>query len=134
GHALCCGGCIICDFHTTLGRRWSIRIICLLTLFIILLSNVIAATPPIPGGVFALIKAGAPTGSSVLSNPDVDGISLRQGWSAINPSENSYNWSYFDTEVAKAKNAGKKVLISLVCGGQSVPVWVRTASGAAGEP
>jgi hypothetical protein len=71
----------------------------------------IAGVPTIPNGVFALIKAGAPTGSSVLSNPDADGISLREGWDAVNPAEDVYDWSYFDAEITKAQNAGKKVLI-----------------------
>jgi hypothetical protein len=121
------------DFHTTLGRR-GICIICLLTLFVVLPSNVIAGLPTIPGGVFALIKAGAPTGSSALSNPDVDGISLREGWSQVNPSEDKYDWSYFDAEITKAKNAGKKVLIRVSDGGKSIPAWVAAESLAAGEP
>jgi hypothetical protein len=108
----------------------------MLTLFVVLPSHVIAAlpSPPIPCGVFALIKAGAPTGSSVLSNPDVDGISLRIGWSSVNPSEDKYDWSYFDAEITKAKNAGKKVLIRVSDGGKSLPDWVVAASKAAGEP
>ena len=105
----------------------------MLTLFVVLPSHVIAGVPTIPNGVFALIKAGAPTGSSVLSNPDVDGISLRIGWSSVNPSEDSYDWSYFDTEIAKAKNAGKTVLLR-VSAGQNIPGWVAAASKAAGEP
>jgi hypothetical protein len=107
------------------------------TLFVLLVSRGIAqlpAPPTVPRGVFALIKSGAPTGSSALSNPDVDGISLREGWNAVNPSEDTYDWSYFDTEIAKAKNAGKKVLIRVLDGGTSLPDWVRAASEAAGEP
>ncbi len=71
----------------------------------------IAGVPTIPNGVFALIKSCAPTGSSVLSNPDVDGISLRGGWDAVNLAEDVYDWSYFDAEITKAQNAGKKILI-----------------------
>jgi hypothetical protein len=52
----------------------------------------------------------------------------------VNPSEDQYDWSYFDTEIAKAKNAGKKVLIRVQDGGKSLPDWVRAASEAAGEP
>lgn len=108
----------------------------MLTPFVLLPSRVIAQlpTPPtVPRGVFALIKSGAPTGSSALSSPDVDGISLRIGWNAVNPSEDNYDWSYFDAEIAKAKNAGKKVLIR-VEGGKGLPSWVVAASNAAGEP
>src|SRR5882724_12805831 len=134
GNTLCSSCHIIRDFRVTL-RRWAICSICMLTLFVVLPSHVIAAlpSPPIPGGVFALIKTGAPTRSSVLSNPDVDGISFRIGWSSVNPSEDKYDWSYFDTEIAKAKNAGKKVLLR-VSAGQNIPGWVAAASKAAGEP
>jgi hypothetical protein len=104
------------------------------TLFVVLPSQVIAGVPTIPNGVFALIKSGAPTGSRVLSNPDVDGISLRQGWDAVNPSQDVYDWSYFDAEITKAQNAGKKVLIRVEDGGKSIPDWVRAASAVAGEP
>jgi hypothetical protein len=82
-YAFCYSCHIIRDFRTTLGR-WSICIICMLTLFVVLPSHVIAGVPTIPNGVFALIKSGAPTGSSARSNPDVDGISLREGWDAVN--------------------------------------------------
>jgi len=133
-YTLCYIHYIIRDFRTIL-RRCSICIICILTPFVVFPSRVTAqVSPPIPHGVFALIKAGAPTGSKVLSNPDVDGISLRQGWHAVNPSEDTYDWSYFDTEITKAKNAGKKVLIRVVNGGKGLPDWVRAASEAAGEP
>jgi Beta-galactosidase len=104
---------------------------CLLTLFVVLPSQVIAE---IPNGVFALIKGSAPTGPSVLSNPDVDGISLRTGWEDVNPSEDVYDWHYFDTEIQKATNAGKKVLIRVVEGGTNIPQWVLDASAAASEP
>jgi hypothetical protein len=109
--------------------------ICMLTGFVVLPSRVIAqSSPSIPRGVFALMPAGVSTTSSVLSNPDVDGISLRIGWTHVNPSEGVYDWSYFDGEIAKARNAGKKVLIRVLDGGLSVPDWVRSASAAAGEP
>jgi len=84
--------------------------------------------------VFALIKGSAPTGSSVLSNPDVDGISLRTGWEHVEPSDGSYDWSYLDAEIAKAKNAGKKVLIRVIDSGTNIPAWVIAESKAAGEP
>jgi hypothetical protein len=101
------------DFQATLGR-WSICIICMLTLFVVLPSNVIAGLPTIPNGVFALMQGSAPTSSSALANPDVDGISLRTGWEDVNPSEDVYNWSYFDTEIPKATNVVKKVLIRVI--------------------
>jgi hypothetical protein len=132
-YALCPSRHIIRDFLITL-RRWGISIC--LTLFGVLPFQVIAEppTPPKPSGVFALIKAGAPTGSSILNNPDVDGISLRIGWSSVNPSEDKYDWSYFDAELAKVNKAGKKALIRVSDGGKSIPDWVAMACKAAGEP
>src|SRR5438128_2718487 len=91
--------------------RWAVRSVCMLTLCAGLpfrMKAEVAPAPAVPRGVFALIKSGAATKSSVLSTPDVDGISLRTGWDAVNPFEDRYDWSYFDTEIAKAKNAGKK--------------------------
>jgi len=105
----------------------------MLTIFAVLPSHVTAQVS-IPRGVFASIQAGTPTGSSILSNPDVDGISLRNGWDAVNPSEDVYDWSYFDAEIARARAAGKKVLIRVADGGNSIPDWVAAASQAAGEP
>ena len=137
GYALSYSEHIIRDFQATLGRWRICFILCALTLFIASPSRVEAglpAPPAIPRGVFALIKAGRATSSSALSNSDVDGISLRIGWSEVNPSEDTYNWSYFDAEITKAQNAGKKVLIRISDGGKGIPDWVRAASGAAGEP
>jgi hypothetical protein len=37
----------------------------------------------------------------------VDGISLREGWDAVNPAEDVYDWSYFDAEITKAQTLGK---------------------------
>jgi hypothetical protein len=103
-------------------------------LFLCLASTCSALTPAPPRGVFNLGEAGNPVPSEVIFNPDVDGISLRIGWSLVNPSEDVYDWSYFDTEITRAQNAGKKVLIRVSDGGKSVPDWVRAASAAAGEP
>jgi hypothetical protein len=117
-----------------LGRR-SLCIICMLTIFAVLPSHVTAqVSPTIPRGVFALIQAGVSTPPGILSNPDVDGISLRRGWDIVNPSEGVYDWSYFDAEIAKAQSVGKKVLIRVIDGGNDIPDWVAAASQAAGEP
>jgi len=136
-YALCYSGHIIRDFRTTLGR-WSICIICMLTLFVVLPSNVIAGLPtptptptppPIPRGVFCLDKAGVAADSSVLSNPDVDGIVVREWWSAIEPSDGTYDWSFFDSEVYRAGQAGKTVMLLIVDGGGCMPAWVRAGPG-----
>jgi hypothetical protein len=105
----------------------------MLTIFAVLPSHVTAQVST-PRGVFASIQAGTPIGSSILSNPDVDGISLRNGWDAVNPSEDVYDWSYFDTEIAAARAAGKEVLLRVSDGGLNIPAWVAQASLSAGEP
>lgn len=35
-----------------------------------------------------------------------------------------YDWSYFDREISKVANAGKKVLLRILSGGQNTPQWV----------
>src|SRR6059058_6378043 len=47
-----------------------------------------------PRGVFCLLPVGAGAGQdpSVYYNVDVDGISVRQNWSDLEPSEDVYDW------------------------------------------
>ena len=65
-----------------------------------------SASGQVVRGVFSLSPAGVATRESVLSNPNVDGISIRQDWKDLEPSEGSYNWSFLDSEVARAAAAG----------------------------
>jgi len=90
------------------------------------LLEVYRPTPSIslPKGVFSLGKPGAPASSTVLSNPNVDGISVRQSWSAINPSDGTFNWSFFDSEISRAAAAGKKVILRILDGGANIPSFV----------
>jgi hypothetical protein len=61
----------------------------------------------------------------VLNNPDVDGVSIRQGWKNLEPTEGGYNWTYLDSQIASVKAAGKKVLLRINDGGgAAVPDWV----------
>jgi len=62
----------------------------------------------------------------VLANPDVTGVTLRQGWSDLEPTEGVYNWSFLDDAVATVGDAGKVVLLRI--GTQAgKPAWVTTA-------
>lgn len=85
----------------------------------------------VPKGVFSLSTAGKPCAESVLQNLNVDGISIRQDWADIEPSEGVFDWSFLDSEVARAAAAGKKVLLRIKTQ-SGKPAWVTDAVSAAG--
>ncbi|MEO6872087.1 MAG: beta-galactosidase [Chthoniobacterales bacterium] len=89
------------------------------------------APADVPRGVFCLLPAGAKCSQTALSNPSVDGISIRQAWSDLEPTEGHYDWTYLDSEVARAAGAGKPVLLRILTQG-SKPAWVTNAVTAAG--
>src|SRR5439155_27074965 len=79
-------------------------------------------TPPVPTGVFSLTAGGGnqPIDPAALSNPDVDGISITQKWSLLEPSEGVYDWSTLDGFMAQIAPTGKKTLIRIgTLGGRS---------------
>jgi Beta-galactosidase len=78
----------------------------------------------IPRGVFSLQAAGQPVAGEVLADPSVDGISIRQKWRDLETSKGVYDWTFIDSEVARARQAGKKVLLRIVSEGKSTPSWV----------
>src|SRR6266571_1389446 len=86
----------------------------------------------VPRGVFCLLPAGAGAGNdpSVYSNPNVDGISVREHWCDLEPSEGAFAFTFLDTVVAKAAAGGKKVLLRIGTSGGSAqaggntPAWV----------
>ena len=93
------------------------------------------ATPsptPCPLGVFSLTGAGRPVANGVLSNPNVDGVSIRLHWNELEPADGVYNWAYLDTQAARVVAAGKYVSLRIGTGqGDSrppnngnVPSWV----------
>ena len=90
-----------------------------------------AGLADIPKGVFSLCAAGKSCSDSVLQNPDVDGISLRQDWSDLEPSEGVFDWSFLDSEVERAAAAGKQVLLRINTQ-SGKPAWVTAAVTAAG--
>ena len=85
----------------------------------------------IPRGVFSLSPAGNAFRDSVATNPNVDGISIRQDWSELEPSEGSYNWTFLDSEVARAAAAGKPILLRINTQAHK-PAWVTNAVAQAG--
>src|SRR6266513_6194028 len=60
-------------------------------------------TPGLPTGVFSLTSGGGnqPIDPAALSNPDVDGISITNKWSLLEPSEGVYDWSTLDGFMAQ---------------------------------
>lgn len=85
----------------------------------------------VPQGVFSLSPAGVAVRESVLTNPNVDGVSIRQDWRDLEPTEGAHNWSFLDSEVARAKAAGKPVLLRINTQ-TAKPAWVTTAVSQAG--
>ena len=96
------------------------------------------ATAPIsqiPRGVFCLQPVGQGTGPDpfVYSDPDVDGISVRQNWGDLELAEGIFDWSYLDNVTAMAAAAGKRVLLRIGTGGGDIahggscPTWVMDA-------
>lgn len=81
--------------------------------------------------MFCLVAAGQKCSEAALSNPNVDGVSVRQAWSDLEPTEGRYDWTYLDSEVARAAAAGKPVLLRLLTQ-SSKPAWVTAAVTAAG--
>jgi len=80
----------------------------------------------VPRGVFDIANLGAPVPDIVLLNPDVDGISLRQFWSAIEPTEGVFDFSYLDSTIANCASHGKQVLVRIgTMSGR--PAWVDDA-------
>ena len=92
----------------------------------------------IPRGVFCLQPAGQGNGHDpiVYSDPDVDGISVRQKWSDLEPLEGVYDFRYLDDVIARAGAAGKALLLRIITGGGDIalggncPTWVMNAVAA----
>jgi hypothetical protein len=83
-----------------------------------------AESGSIPRGVFSLGRVGQPVDAAMLANPDVDGISVRQAWRGLERSPGVFDWSFLDSEVARAAKAGKMVLVRILPEGPAVPEWV----------
>jgi hypothetical protein len=80
----------------------------------------------VPRGVFSIANFSAPVSGRVLTNPDVDGVSLRQLWSEIEPTEGVFDFSYLDSTIATCASYGKQVLVRIGTMGAR-PAWVDEA-------
>jgi hypothetical protein len=77
----------------------------------------------IPRGVLSLAQVGEPADPAVLSDPSVDGISVRVAWRKLEKTPGAYDWSFLDSEVARAAKAGKFVLLRVLSEGPGTPSW-----------
>jgi hypothetical protein len=78
----------------------------------------------IPRGVFSLARESEPADPAVLRDPDVDGISIRQPWRELEKSPGDFDWSYLDSEVKRAADADKVVLLRILSEGPATPSWI----------
>ncbi len=85
----------------------------------------------VPCGVFSLSPAGVACRDTVLTNPSVDGVAIRQNWKDLEPSEGVFKWNFLDSEVARAAAAGKMVLLRINTQ-FAKPEWVTNAVAQAG--
>jgi hypothetical protein len=108
----------------TRQRLYASILLCVSFLSFLLPQNVSAGeSSGIPRGVFSLAQVGQPADSGVLANPVVDGISVRQAWRKLESSPGAYDWSFLDSEVARAGKAGKVVLLRVLSEGPATPEW-----------
>ena len=101
-----------------------------------MLSSALLAVPgtafsKTPRGIFSIATSGRPINPSTLTNPNVDGITLKQAWFDLERTDNVFDFTYLDGEVAKAAAAGKPVLLRIMTM-TGRPSWVDTAVRAAG--
>ncbi len=90
---------------------WRLLTGCLLCLGTVGLNQKFSAA--VPKGVFSLSETGSPCSPLILANPNVDGVSVRQDWKDLEPTEGTYDWSFLDSEVARVAAAGKQVLLRI---------------------
>ena len=104
-------------------------------LLALLCGSAVGYIHPAPGevvrGVFSLSPAGSTARETVLANPNVDGVSIRQDWKDLEPTEGTYDWSFLDSEVTRMAAAGKQVLLRINTQAGK-PDWVTTAVSQAG--
>ena len=84
-------------------------------------------------GVFSLTPADkAIARAGVLDNANVDGVSIRTHWDALETADGTYNWTYVDGQVSRCVAAGKQISLRVGTGsgdatrgnGGTVPGWV----------
>ena len=90
-----------------------------------------SAGAELPRGVYSLFGTGTSIANDALENPDLVGFSIRQDWADLEPSEGNFDWSFLDSEVAKAATVGKGILLRINTQAGK-PAWVTAAIEEAG--
>lgn len=85
----------------------------------------------IPRGVFSLKGAGGAALPPAYTNADVAGLSIRQDWADLQPTEGNFDFHYLDQEVSKATNNNKVAFLRINTQEQK-PAWVTQAIQDAG--
>jgi hypothetical protein len=73
--------------------------------------------------VFALTQLDGPI-EALLEHEGTDGVALQMAWTALETSDDAYNWTALDAALAKAKRYGKTVTLHGFCG---ISPWLKTA-------
>jgi hypothetical protein len=89
------------------------------------------ASAQIPRGIFSLAGSGQKASASALANPDVVGVTIRQNWADLEPTEGQFDFTFLDSEVARATTAGKQILLRINTQAAK-PAWVTAAIQQAG--
>lgn len=105
-----------------IARATNLLKICALVLGIVLSIPAAARTMTI-NGVYDLPAIGERIPETVLTNPNIDGIAIRVGWSGVEPSDGVFNWSGVDALIAQVTPYSKKVSINIAAGWKA-PAWV----------
>jgi hypothetical protein len=58
-----------------------------------------------------------------LASPKLMGIVIRQRWSAVEPTANTFDWKFIDGQAARAKKLGKKYILAIYTGDND-PTWL----------
>ncbi len=72
-------------------------------------------------GVYYLGSADIAIPVSKYSNPTISGVVCRFKWESCEPTPGTFNWSYIDGEIQKAKTARKKISLQPL----AIPAWMK---------
>jgi Beta-galactosidase len=120
------------DMTGTGGRRFRTPVLrCALLCVAGLLVIPGNAFSQMPQGVFSLSGPDQIPSPAVLANDDVDGVSLGESWSDLEPADGVFDWAFLDSTVGAAAAAGKQVLLRISTQ-SGRPSWVDSAVQTAG--
>ena len=105
----------------------------LVLIAIIGLENTLISQPayPPPTGVYCSCGPTTGTGNgsvdpAIAAKPFVKGILVRVTWDLMEPTDDNYNWSLIDGQIAAANYYNKKISLGVGCG-IHIPQWVFSA-------